>query len=127
MRGRLLTSALSGLVLLTLLAACGDDDSETGPCVGLADRWATIQQGYLDRLGDADTAELDRGSARVDDAAEWFGPAMIEQVRDAQGVGCADEFQAGSVLLCARIDRLEPGGEAAEQAVAYLASSCGDE
>ena len=117
---------IGGLVLV-LAGGCGDGNAESGPCAGVADRWARIQQEYLDRLGDADTAELDAGSARVEAAAAWFGPAVIEQVRDARAVGCAEEFVAGSALLCDRLDHLGPSGEAAERVVADLASNCGDE
>ena len=131
--------ALALVATLTISSAgCTDDGShdgdETAPsftaafdCTGLADRWATIQQSYLDRLGDADAAELDSGSARVDAAAAWFGPAMIEQVRDARNVGCSDEFEAGSALLCARLGQLEPGGEAAAAVVDDLTSTCESE
>ncbi|MEO1060803.1 MAG: hypothetical protein AAFZ07_05245 [Actinomycetota bacterium] len=117
---------------LLCLAGCGGDDAVSEPpesaavdCRGPADRWARIQQGYLDRISDADLDELTAGSPRIDEANEWFGPAMIEQVRDAAAVGCDDEFVAGSPLLCARLDGLEPAGEAGERVVADLDASCG--
>ncbi|MEM9037482.1 MAG: hypothetical protein AAGD18_23020 [Actinomycetota bacterium] len=94
-------------------------------CDGLADRWARIQQDYLDRLGDADAAELAGGSDRVNAAGAFLGPALVEQVRDAEAVGCGDTLQAGSADLCSRMERLTSGGEAADEVIARLMSACG--
>ena len=127
-------AAIVAIVAMTL-PGCGaggtQDGDGTAPtstapfdCSGLADRWVAIQQEYLDRLGDADRAEVDGGSERVDAAAAWFGPAVIEQVRDARNVGCDQDLEAGSELLCARFGLLEPGGEAAQEVVDDLVAGC---
>ncbi|MEM8904920.1 MAG: hypothetical protein AAGF02_14560 [Actinomycetota bacterium] len=116
-------ATMAGLVLL---AGCGDADTDAS-CIGVADRWATLQQGYLDRLGDAGLGELDPESDRVRAADEWFGPAMIEQARDADAVDCTAVFRAGAPLLCARTDRLAAAGPVGQRVVDDLASECADD
>lgn len=93
-------------------------------CDGLADRWATLHQEYLDRLGTATAAELAEPSPAVSHAGRWLANAMIEQTRDAGAVGCT-ELVSGSDALCARIDGLVAGGDAGETVLKGLRSSCG--
>lgn len=93
-------------------------------CEALADRWAALQQEYLDRLGTATADDLAEPSAAVASASQWLGSAMIEQTRDAAAVGCTD-LTSGSAALCARTDRLLGSGEAAEIALTSLRGSCG--
>lgn len=93
-------------------------------CAGLADRWGRLQQEFLDRLGDADAAELEDGSDRVATAQRWIGNAMIEQARDSAAVGCETELTSGSAPLCDQLDAMTAGGEAAEFALAALRSTC---
>ena len=93
-------------------------------CDGLANRWATLHQEYLDRLGSATAAELAEPSPAVANASRWLANAMIEQTRDADAVGCT-ELVSGSDALCARIDGLVAAGEAAGIALQSLHSSCG--
>lgn len=118
---------------LAVATACGSDADATDAdfdaafdCSGLADRWVVLQQSYLDRLGEADAAEIAEGSARTQAAGLFIGQAMIEQVRDVQAVGCQDELVSGSDALCSRIDQLEPAGEAGRGVVASLRETCGD-
>ena len=92
-------------------------------CDGLADRWASLQQEYLDRLGTATEADLDESSPAVASAGQWLGNAMIEQTRDATAVGC-DELVSGSAALCARVGGLSAPGEAAEIALNRLRDRC---
>lgn len=92
-------------------------------CDGLADRWAVLQQEYLDRLGTATEADLVEPSPAVASAGQWLGNAMIEQTRDAVAVGCT-ELVSGSAALCARIDGLSAVGEAAEIALERLRDGC---
>jgi len=116
-----------------LVSGCGNGgtgDADAGvlgssfSCDGLADRWVVIQQGYLDKLGGADTTELDESTDRVASAQQWVSQAMLEQVRDAQAIGCADELSMGAPALCSRVALLEPGGAAAESVVETLRDSC---
>ena len=93
-------------------------------CDGLADRWAALQQEYLDRLGAATAVDLAEQSPAVASAGRWLGNAMIEQTRDADAVGCTD-LVAGSDALCARIGRLSAAGEAAEIVLSNLRAGCG--
>ena len=92
-------------------------------CDGLADRWATLQQEYLDRLGPATAADLAEPSPAVASAGQWLGNAMIEQTRDAAAVGC-DELVSGSVALCSRVNGLSAAGEAAEVVLQRLRDGC---
>ena len=92
-------------------------------CEALADRWAVLQQEYLDRLGTATEADLDEPSPAVASAGQWLGNAMIEQTRDAVAVGC-DELVSGSAALCARVDGLSAAGAAAEIALERLRGNC---
>lgn len=118
-----------------LISACGnggtgDSDSaaldSSFTCDGLADRWVVIQQEYLDRLGNADAKELDEGTDRVDSAQQWVSQAMLEQVRDAQAVGCAGQLSVGAAALCSRVVLLEPGGGAADSVVETFRDGCVD-
>lgn len=92
-------------------------------CGALADRWAALQQEYLDRLGTATEVDLAEPSQAVASAGQWLGNAMIEQTRDATAVGC-DELVSGSAALCARVDGLSAAGAAAEIALERLRGSC---
>ena len=92
-------------------------------CEALADRWAVLQQEYLDRLGTATEADLAEPSPAVASAGQWLGNAMIEQTRDAVAVGCT-ELVSGSAALCARVDGLSAAGAAAEIALERLRGSC---
>ena len=92
-------------------------------CEALADRWAALQQEYLDRLGPATAADLADPSPAVASAGQWLANAMIEQTRDAVAVGC-DELVSGSAALCARVDGLSAAGEAAEIALERLREGC---
>lgn len=93
-------------------------------CDGLADRWAALQQEYLDRLGTATAADLAEPSPAVAGAGQWLGSAMIEQTRDADAVGCT-ELVSGSDALCSRVHQLTAAGEAAQIALEGLHDSCG--
>ena len=93
-------------------------------CEALADRWAVLQQEYLDRLGDGHCGgTLAEPSPAAASAGQWLGNAMIEQTRDAVAVGCT-ELVSGSASLCARVGGLSAAGEAAEIALERLRGSC---
>ena len=92
-------------------------------CEALADRWAVLQQEYLDRLGTATEEDLDEPSPAVASAGQWLANAMIEQTRDADAVGCT-KLVSGSTALCARVDGLTAAGEAAEIALDRLRDTC---
>ena len=92
-------------------------------CDGLADRWASLQQEYLDRLGSATAADLAEPSQGVASAGQWLANAMIEQTRDADAVGCTG-LVSGSIALCARMEGLSAAGEAAEIALGNLRDTC---
>ena len=124
-------------ILMVVVGACSpanDEPAMTGGsttvrfeaalgCEALADRWAVLQQDYLDRLGTATAADLDEPSPAVASAGQWLGNAMIEQTRDATAVGC-DELASGSATLCARVGGLSAPGEAAEIALNRLRDRC---
>lgn len=124
-------------ILMVVVGACSTADDEpamTGGsttvqfeaafgCEALADRWAALQQEYLDRLGTATEVDLAEPSPAVASAGQWLGNAMIEQTRDATAVGC-DELVSGSAALCARVDGLAAAGAAAEIALERLRGSC---
>ena len=118
------------VVLIILLGSTCAGGGENGSdavsfgCDGLADRWITIQQGYLDELADADLAELGQRSFRVTTAESRLVQALIEQARDAQAVGCASDLESDSAALCTRLDRLAPPGAAGESVVELLLSDC---
>ncbi len=115
-----------------MLAACSSGTgAESNPdfepaydCAGLADRWVDLQQEYLDRLGDADAAEFEAGSPRMDAAISWLGQALIEQGRDVRAVGCEAELVSGSEPLCSRLEQLDPGGGAGIAAIDLLRNPC---
>lgn len=123
--------------MLVAAAACGSvgdqpaTTSEAGDerfeaalgCDGLADRWAALQQEYLDRLGTATAADLAEPSPAVASADRWLGSAMIEQTRDADAVGCTG-LVSGSDALCARVGQLAAAGEAAQIALENLHDGC---
>lgn len=92
-------------------------------CDGLANRWATLHQEYLDRLGTATATDLAEPSPTVSLASRWLANAMIEQTRDADAVGCT-ELVSGSDALCARIDGLTAGGEAGGIVLQSLRAGC---
>ena len=132
--GTVVLASVAVLVAVPALAACSSDDGTdeaTAPsftaafdCDGLADRWIRLQQSFLDRLGDASTAELDAGSDRVRSANSWLGGALIEQARDIRAVGCEVELRAGAPALCSRLGALEPQGDAGAGVVAALEFEC---
>ena len=125
-------------ILMVVVGACStanDEPAMTGGsttaqfeaslgCEALADRWATLQQEYLDRLGTATAADLAEPSAAVSQASRWLANAMIEQTRDADAVGCT-ELVSGSDALCARIDGLTASGEAGGIVLQSLRAGCG--
>ncbi len=92
-------------------------------CEGLADRWAVLQQEYLDRLGTATVADLADASPAVASAGQWLANAMIEQTRDADAVGCTG-LVSGSDPLCARLEQLSADGEAARVVLDRLHDTC---
>ena len=101
-----------------------DDRFETAlGCDGLANRWATLHQEYLDRLGTATATDLAEPSPAVSLASQWLANAMIEQTRDADAVGCT-ELVSGSDALCARIDGLTARGEAGGIVLQSLRAGC---
>ena len=122
------------MVVAGACSTAGDEPAMTGGsttagveaalgCEALADRWAALQQEYLDRLGTATEADLDEPSPAVASAGQWLGNAMIEQTRDAVAVGCT-ALVSGSAALCARVDGLSTAGKAAEIALERLRGSC---
>lgn len=137
MRGRWRRRHCVAVILMVVAGACStanDDPAMTGGsttvrfeaapgCEALADRWAALQQEYLDRLATATEADLAEPSPAVASAGQWLGNAMIEQTRDAVAVGC-DELVSGSAALCARVDGLSADGEAAEIALKRLRAGC---
>lgn len=132
-RGRLWLVAAT-LVIVAGCGAAGHQPAMTGQspavggeaalgCDGLADRWAVLQQEYLDRLGTATVADLADASPAVASAGQWLANAMIEQTRDADAVGCAD-LVSGSSALCIRLGRLSAAGEAARVVLDRLHDTC---
>lgn len=113
-----------------ILSACGgssadvSEDSFAQECEGRADFWITIQQEYLDRLGDAAASDFDQTTESVAAAGEWVGTALHEFVGEADSVGCAAEVRSGSALICARLDKLQSRGEAGDQVVDQLLARC---
>lgn len=130
------------LVLVSLLAACGDGD-DAAPlspenfasrlaaidnCEELAEFNMTVYQAVLDEFGaesmDAysrDGEVYDAGLAKLD---EMFGDAIeANQGATVQRLGCTDRDENWA-LRCAGIEQLEPGGEAGEVFVEQLGSGC---
>lgn len=124
-------------VLVVVASACstaGDEPAMTGElaatrfeaalgCEALADRWAGLQQEYLDRLGTATAEDLAEATPAVTSAGQWLANAMIEQTRDARAVGCTG-LVSGSDALCARVGQLSAPGEAARIARQTLSDNC---
>lgn len=115
---------------IIILSACGGssadvtEDSFADECAGRADFWITIQQEYLDRLGDAAASDFDQPTESVAAAGEWVGTALHEFVGEADAVGCAAEVRSGSALICSRLDKLQPTGTAGDQIVDQLLARC---
>lgn len=108
-------------VILMIAASAGSGEgTPLSPCDGLADRWQRIQQDYLDRLGDAGLDD----AGRIEPAGAWLAQALLEQVRDAESLGCEQIFRPGSPELCARLDELTDRGPAGRRALAALTQSC---
>ncbi|MEM7095021.1 MAG: hypothetical protein AAF567_18615 [Actinomycetota bacterium] len=101
------------------------EGAATITCDGLAQRWAVLQQEYLDRLGEASQAELDEPSRAVLEAHAFIGRASIEQARDQDLAGCTD-LVPGSAEYCAFIPSLGPSGEAGAIVLERLQSECDD-
>ncbi|MFQ5558761.1 MAG: hypothetical protein ACE5GB_14800 [Acidimicrobiales bacterium] len=93
-------------------------------CEGLADRWVTIQQAFLDDLGDASQADLDPATPGVTRALTRVGSALTEQARDTRAAGCEAELAIGGTSLCRRVGRLEAGGGAAHLVLEGLRAGC---
>ncbi|MXZ52420.1 MAG: hypothetical protein F4Z34_04450 [Acidimicrobiaceae bacterium] len=122
------------MVVAGACSTAGDEPAMTGGsttgrfeaafgCEALADRWAALQQEYLDQLGTATEADLAEPSPAVASAGQWLGNAMIEQTRDAVAVGCT-ELVSGSAALCARVDGLAADGAAAKIMLRSLRDGC---
>jgi hypothetical protein len=115
---------------IIILSACGGssadvtEDSFADECAGRADFWIAIQQEYLDRLGDAAASDFDQPTEGVAAAGEWVGTALHEFVGEADSVGCAAEVRSGSPLICSRLNRLQPAGEAGDLVLDQLLARC---
>ena len=104
------------MAILLFVAGCGTDPAGAPrACEGLADRWVMLQQQILDSV-DHPAPESDAGNRHA--------LAMIEQARDASGVGCSEEVAAGAPLICARLPVLQPRGPQGEALIADLMASC---
>ena len=118
---------VAGLIILSACGANGADvneDSFAQECEGRADFWIAIQQEYLNRLGDAAASAFDQPTESVAAAGEWVGTALHEFVGEADSVGCAAEVRSGSPLICSRLNRLEPAGEAGDLVLDQLLARC---
>lgn len=132
---RSFTFLLLGLYAVGL-CACSDSTTSTNTsttdsafesaftCDELADRWVALQQGYLDRLDDADEIELEEASDRVKGAGLWIAQATLEQVRDTQAAGCSEVLASGSIALCSRVSQLHSRGEAGDAVISGLTDRC---
>lgn len=114
---------LASLLAVALLGvACG---AESGPpsCAAL-ETWQRSHQQYLDHLADRPQSELDEPEPDTAQAGAQLGAALLEAGREALVDGCEAELEVGAAGRCARTERLQAHGPAAEQVLADLKMDC---